>query len=181
MQSFFENEETDTVLLIDSENAFNSMNRNTALVNIQVGCPFISTYVINTYRCAANLFLYNGDVILSSESTTQGDPLAMPWYCVNSSSMITHLCFSHPSVKQCWLADDASAAGTIAYLKQWFDNLCQIGKKYGYHVNSSKTWLIVKNEEAKAYANSVFHNEIKITSDVHRHLGAVIGSAQFKD
>ena len=41
--------------------------------------------------------------------------------------------------------------------------------------------MIVKNEEAKAYANSVFHNEIKITSDGHRHLGAVIGSAQFKD
>ena len=46
MQSFFREEETDAVLLIDASNAFNSMNRRAALVNIQVSCPVIAGYVI---------------------------------------------------------------------------------------------------------------------------------------
>ena len=181
MHSFFDQEGTDAVLLIDAENAFNSMNRKTALVNVQVGCPFIAKYLINTYRKAATLILSSGEIILSSEGTTQGDPLAMPWYSINSSIMITNLHESIPNVKQSWLADDASAAGSIAYLKQWFDSLNVVGKSHGYHINASKTWLIVKNEEAREYARSVFNNEINITLAGQRHLGAVIGSTDFKD
>ena len=181
MQSFFDDEGTDAVLLIDARNAFNTMNRKTALVNIQIGCPYIANYIINTYRKAACLILSNGDVILSSEGTTQGDPLAMPWYSVNSNLIITDLRASIPNVKQAWLADDASAAGSIAFIKQWFDKLCVRGSDFGYYVEASKTWLIVKNEETKTYAQNVFNNEIQITVDGQRHLGAVVGSAQFKD
>ena len=178
---FFEEEETDAVLLIDAENAFNSMNRKAALVNIHIGCPFIALFVINTYRNSAKLVLANGDVILSNEGTTQGDPLAMPWYSINSSIVISHLRFSDPTIRQAWLADDASAAGNIGHLKLWFDDLKVIGKKFGYYVNSSKTWLIVKNIDSKVYAENIFNNEINVTCNGYRHLGAAIGTQDFKD
>ena len=38
------------VLLIDAANAFNSLNRTTALLNIRHTCPEFAVYLINTYR-----------------------------------------------------------------------------------------------------------------------------------
>ena len=80
MQQIFHHESTDAVLLIDASNAFNRINRAVGLHNIRYLCPPISIYVINTYRESTRLFVSGGGEILSTEGTTQGDPLAMPWY-----------------------------------------------------------------------------------------------------
>ena len=50
MRQTFESEATEAVLLIDASNAFNRLNRAVALHNVQVTCPKITTYLINTYR-----------------------------------------------------------------------------------------------------------------------------------
>ena len=63
---------TDEILLVDAK-------------NIQITCQEISMYIINTYRSPARLFTCGGVEILSHEGTTQGDPLAMPWYAINTS------------------------------------------------------------------------------------------------
>ena len=42
MHSIFDADETDVVLLIDASNAFNALNRATALHNIQVLCPTLA-------------------------------------------------------------------------------------------------------------------------------------------
>ena len=55
---------TKAVLLVDASNAFNSLNRNHALHNIQFECPAISTFLINTYREPSKLFI-DGEVIYS--------------------------------------------------------------------------------------------------------------------
>ena len=76
MRSIFEQEETDAVLLIDARNAFNCLNRNVALHNIQIiqiTCPIVAMYLVNTYRKPAKLFIAGGETILSKEGTTQGD------------------------------------------------------------------------------------------------------------
>ena len=88
MREIFEDEHTDAVLLIDASNAFNCMNRYTALHNIQIICPIIAVYLSNTYRHPARLFIQGGGEILSKEGTTQGDPLAMPWYSINTTIII---------------------------------------------------------------------------------------------
>ena len=77
MRNIFEADYTNAVLLIDTSNAFNVLNRATALHNIRVLCPIIATYAINTYRNSARLFITGGKEIISAEGTTQGDPLAM--------------------------------------------------------------------------------------------------------
>ena len=74
----FQQEEIKAILLVDATNAFNSLNRNAALHNILFECPSISTILINSYREPSELFI-DGEVLLSQEGITQGDPLAMLW------------------------------------------------------------------------------------------------------
>ena len=105
----FVSEENDAVLLVDASNAFNSLNREAALHNIQHLCPTLSTILINCYREATELFV-DGIVLYSEEGTTQGDPLAMPMYALATIPLINQL--GDPSnIIQVWYADDASAAG----------------------------------------------------------------------
>ena len=49
MKKLFSTPEVEAVLLFDATNAFNSINRQTALHNIQHICPVISSVLINTY------------------------------------------------------------------------------------------------------------------------------------
>ena len=115
---------TDGILLIDASNAFNRMNRSDALHNIQIICKENVT-IINTYSSPSRLFICGGGEISSQEGTTQGDPLAMPWYSVNASIMIQSLRTSIPAVKQVWLTDDSAGGGQIAPLYNWYNLLSQ--------------------------------------------------------
>ena len=83
-----EAKECEAALLVDATNAFNALNRQVALQNIRHLCPSISTILINLYRSPVYLFV-DGDVILSQEGTTQGDPLAMPMYGLEGTSKLT--------------------------------------------------------------------------------------------
>ena len=89
MRNIFDADTTDAVLLVDASNAFNSQNRAAALHNIEVLCPSLATYVINTYRRPARLFIKGGEEITSAEGTTQGDPIAMSLYALSLQPLIT--------------------------------------------------------------------------------------------
>ena len=128
MNQVFNEEGADGVLLIDATNAFNQMNRAVAMHNIRITCKEISLYIINTYRSPSRLFISDGGEISSQEGTTQGDPLAMPWYAINTNHMISSLRASIPQVKQVWLADDSAGGGSIETLYQWYKSLCEEGK-----------------------------------------------------
>ena len=95
--------------------------------------------------------------------------------------MIASLRASIPQVKEVWLADDSAGGGSIVSLYQWYKNLCEEGRKFGYIVNGAKSWLIVKTSELAESAKKVFGDEVNITLEGRRHLGAVIGSKEFKD
>ena len=142
----FVEEGTDGILLIDAIKAFIQMNRSIALNNIQINCKEMSLYISNTYRSPSRLYICGRGEIFSQEGTTQGDPLAMPWYLVNTSIMIQSLRTGTPGVKQVWLADDSAGGGQIVPLYNLYNHLSQEGKKYGYLVNGSKSWLIVKSD-----------------------------------
>ena len=47
----------DAILLIDAENAFNSLNRNLALKNIANICPSILPTIQNSYSNPSKLFV----------------------------------------------------------------------------------------------------------------------------
>ena len=71
---------------------------------------------------------------------------------------------------------DAAAAGKLKPLYDWYRHLEMIGLKFGYYVNCSKSWLIVKSNKIAAEAKNIFGESVNITVDGKRHLGAVIGT-----
>ena len=134
MHTIFETDDTDAVLLIDVLNAFNALNRAAALHNINLLCPIIAIYAINTYRQQpARLFVIGGKEIVSAEGTSQGDPFyGHPFYgsiCLQAAS----------SVKQYWFADDARGAGSITEIMTRWDTLSTLDR--------SSFWLFSERQK----------------------------------
>ena len=84
-------------------------------------------------------------------------------------------------VRQVCLADDISGAGSLDDLIIWWKNVISEGKKFGYLVNEKKSWLILKDHGNLQEAQRLFSNTgIKLTTDGQRHLGAAIGTSNFR-
>ena len=75
------------------------MNRAVALPNIQITCPGASTVNMNTYQYPSRLFIAGGGQLMSREGTIQEDPLAMPFYAIFTSLIISILSATFDSVK----------------------------------------------------------------------------------
>ena len=80
------------------------------------------------------------------------------------------------SIKQIWYADDSAASGQLSEVRQWWDNLLNIGPHYGYFPKASKTWLIVKSDYEEA-AKEMF-KDVNITTVGHKYLGSFIGTEE---
>ena len=105
--------------------------------------------------------------------------------CAVGIRPLINILAEHTKVGECiqaWYADDSSAVGFLAKLKEWWDALCVTGPKLGYFPKPSKTILIVKNNELIPAAKALFgHSGIKIICNGERHLGAAIGSKEFRE
>ena len=145
MHGVFDADDTDAVLLIDTSNAFNSLNKASAFHNVAVLCPILATYATNTYRAPVRLFVTGGKELKSTEGTTQRDPLAMCVYAISLQPVITYFNLSS-NAKQCWYADDATGAGSLEELRKWWDGLNEMGPSLGYYPNAKKCWLVTKQE-----------------------------------
>ena len=115
----------------------------------------MSMYIINTHKSPSRLFICEGGEIFSQEGTTQGDPLSMFCYSVNTATMIQSLKLNIPEFQE--------------------------GKKCGYQVSGPKCLLIVKTQDLAGKAQQILGEEVNITTEGKRHLGAVIGSKEYKD
>jgi hypothetical protein len=177
MHAVYERDETDGILMVDADNAFNRLNRALALRNIRVVCPPIANFTLNCYRSPARLFVTGGAEISSSEGTTQGDPLAMPFYALGMTPLIQQV---HGSVTQAWYADDAQAGGNLLSLRRWWDLIVAKGPSYGYFANAAKTILIIKKERLEE-ASRIFAGTGVQFSDGARDLGGAVGSDSFTE
>ena len=119
MEKTFKEESTETVLLVDAENAFISINRKVFL-HISILCPAISTFV-------TRLFLTGGSEMKSNEETTQGDSVAMAIYALGITPpimmMVELVSTKRDDIKMVAFADDFSAAGKLKSLLQWWTTL----------------------------------------------------------
>ena len=180
MSRIFDDEQTDAVLLVDAENAFNRINRKTALHNTQYLCPPLFRFLNNTYKEPVKLHLGDGSFIMSEEGVTQGDPLAMHMYALSTRKIIDTLDQETENVTQVWFADDSAGGGKLGDVLAWWTILNDVGPKYGYHPKASKTWLVVKNPDMMVRARQLFGDEVKITCEGHRHIGSALGNDDFK-
>ena len=161
----FQKEETEAVLLVDAHNAFNCLNHKGFI------CPPLATILTNTYRVSSDL-LSDGEVIPSQEGTTQGDPLAMPFYALATVPLMEKLSSAHH-------ANDATAFGSVIEVKNWWDEVITHGPGFGYFVNPVKTWLVVR-EHCLSTAISAFSGTgVNVTHEGRPHLGSPIGSEAY--
>ena len=188
LRQIYDDPETDGILLVDADNAFNSLNRNAALHNVQYTCPEFQKYLINTYREPAELYIAGTSKVISScEGTTQGDNAAMGFYSCSLMPLVNVLkvhqaCRDQPQKelpKQVLYADDAAAGGTLSQLHSWWSDICREGPCLGYFPKPSKTVLVVKKEK-EVEAKRLFPN-VKITTRGSRYLGSFIGTREGLD
>ena len=106
---------------------------------------------------------------MSTEGTTQGDPLAMGLYALSIQQAASN-------VRQCWFVDDASGAGSIMEIRTWWDALSTLGPDFGYFPNdrnagSSQNQLRKKVSESDGMGKGclMYHSR----SDCHQKRGAV--------
>ena len=77
-----------------------------------------------------NTLFVGDETLLSSEGTTQGDPLAMPSYAFATLPLIKHLGDS-TDIKQSWYADDSAAVGRLESIHHWLEILTEKGPDFG--------------------------------------------------
>ena len=175
MRRIFEDDGTEGILLVDASNAFNTLNQQAALRNVQNLCPVLAPILVNTYCNHTKLFI-GGERILSREGTMQGDPLAMAMHGIGTLPLILQL---REDVTQCWYADDATAGGKLLHIQAWGERVVSLGLQYRYHSNPTKTCLIVKPEHLQDAENLFSNTGIKITVQGHKHLGSPLGTRAF--
>jgi len=126
MKNLFEKEDTEAVLLVDADNAFNRINCPAALHNI---CPSFSIILRNTYGAPIRLFITGEGELSSTEGTTQNDPLAMAMYALAVTPLIQALRHCQSNIFQVWYTDDATAAGNLQSLFQWWKHILHLGPR----------------------------------------------------
>ena len=87
----YQQDETEAVLLVDIDNAFNSINRKAMLHKISITLPLITTFIACCYMEPARLFFVGNHEITSREDTTQRDPTAMGAYALGVTPLIRFL------------------------------------------------------------------------------------------
>ena len=63
----------------------------------------------------------------------------------------------------------------------WCDQLCKLGPKFGYFPEATKSWLIIKKDVEKKAEETFYGGGVKITTYGKRHLGAALGSHEYKE
>ena len=105
----------------------------------------------------------------------------MAMYALATLPLIRQLQDTTPTVQQVWYADDATSAGSCLDLRTWWGEVQQYGPLFGYYPNSSKTYLVVK-EEHEQNAKALFADtNVHITIHGKCHLGAALGSRSFAE
>ena len=129
MQIIYDDEATEGILLVDAKNAFNSLNREAALHNVQYLCPALATSLFNCYQRPSRLFVSGGGELQSEEGTTQADPLSTPFYALATLPLIHHLerapcCTTDVDGRRfCWSWKITSPAPMVGHTLQCWEAL----------------------------------------------------------
>jgi len=174
-RKIFEKHDVEGVLLVDTTNAFNSLNRKVPLHDIKYVCSALENVLTNCYQSQIRLFIPGNGEVTSQEGT------GMAMFALAMVPLINKLAEVCKSVYQIWFADDATAASTAKCLRQWWDTLSSRVPCFGYYPNPSKTVLMVGEENVEKAKIAFRGTGITISTHGSRHLGAALGSLHFID
>ena len=132
-------------LLIHYSWLMHSLNRRVFLHNISYVCPPMAIYIRNCYSEPFHLFVLGRTEMLSSDGTTQVDPVAMPAYAIGITPLLElikpHATETDVSMKRVAFAYDLRGGGDLITLRRWWDNNVLHGPKLGYNPKAAKSWL----------------------------------------
>ena len=123
----YQQDETEAVLLVDADNAFNSINRKAMLHNVSITCPLITTFIATCYMEPARTFVAGNHKITSRESKTHEDPTAMGTYALGVTPLIHFLSefifINEHRSKEVVFADNFTVVGKASKIKAYLDIL----------------------------------------------------------
>ena len=88
---------------------------------------------------------------------TQGDPLSMMMYAVAVLPLIRSL-KDRQKWTQNWYADDSTCASKLPNLKEWYNQLFELGPFFGYFPEPRKTVLVIDPAD-QSEAQKLFHDK----------------------
>ena len=112
-----------------------------------------------------------------AEGTTQGDPLAMSMYAISLQPLIS-LLHNRNTAKQYWIADDATGAGPLEEVKQWWDELREAVRPLDIIPIPRSVGLFL-NRKRKAARRKCLQGLVSITTEGRKHLGAALDSRSY--
>ena len=186
MNQIFNEEDSEAVPLIDASNAFNAVNRKSFFHNVSVICPEIAVFVKSCYSLPSRLMCLCAHDLKSCEGTTQGDPAAMAIYAIAIIPLLLMLVDQAEQLpgkrtKSVAYADDLTGAGSIKNLFHWCNTFTTLGPLFGHHPKPTKCWLIVRPRMKYVALKTFESTGINITEDGMGHLGAVIGTIEYRE
>ena len=132
--------EGDSVLLIDFENAFNSVDRDTILDWSYEKAPECYPYVLNSYGSPSFLF-YNDEIIESQSGVQQGDPIGPDLFSAALSKVTKKLEDVNLSCNNFFL-DDGILCGKPDDLLEALNIIVEAAKSINLKVKTSKCRFI---------------------------------------
>ena len=167
---------------IDSENAFNSCDRNAFMTELQTDFPELVPFFDMWYAGESDLRFFMDDgttrTIKSSEGTQQGDPAGMFLFCLGLKKPLKNIKERVPEALVAASADDI----TIGTSTQNFENIWSIAEeelsKYNLRINRGKSHVYCFNPSGLPQEPH-FPEGIEISNEGIVILGVPIGSEQF--
>ena len=95
--------------------------------------------------------------------------------------LLQFISINHLSAKEVAFADDFTVTGKLTSIKDYWGKLTVLCPKYGYFPKASKSYLIVKEDKLGEARNVFNDSNVYITIEGKRHLGAVIGSNEYRE
>lgn len=168
-RTFLHNFSEQVLVKVDVKNAFNSVNRDTLLAEVQNNIPHIYPYLWQCYRCPSNL-MYRDHTIPSAVGCQQGDPLGPAIFSLAIHPIISAL----KSKFNVWYLDDGSLGGEVSGVLNDLRSLLTKFRDIGLELNLSKCELYISSENPnKSQIVHEFENicpGIKLISENSLHL-----------
>ena len=158
-------DEKNGFLVIDAENAFNSISRVNMLWTLRHLWPTGARFAFNGY-CFSSLLVCRNSTgeslkMWPKDGQIQGDPLSMCLYGIGLLLIIWKLKQLHVDCIQPWFADDAAALGEWYHLILLYEDLLLYGKSFGYFPNPAKCKVMVHPGHEAAANKILQHSQTK--------------------
>ncbi|KAL5713679.1 hypothetical protein ACHQM5_015733 [Ranunculus cassubicifolius] len=170
-----------TMLLVDFRNAFNLVDRNVMLEEVQKKCPMLTPWVEFCYAQPGRLY-YEDEILWSSIGVQQGDPLGPLLFALVLHPLILKVVEECDLLLNAWYLDDGTIIGDTSEVAKALNIISKEGPKSGLHLNIDKTEVFWPKEDSRSRMEGLFPtNIVRPVGGVKLLGGAVSTDKDFRE